>query len=328
MLGREQGRCQRGFAPLAAWASRGAMGWPVRYCAIHAASGATTNWSVMIDTVITQVPRGFSGFIWEPANEQQVVLLFAMLLAQRKFAEPLCIESADTTFPDCEAVNTDTGEPVKIEFEFRSKDFLKHKEWDVLRACNPAVRWMVVCWEDNFDGAKPDGLQVVSLQSFAADPEVVLKPVPDHLRGTEAASERFDWRAAALGSHERDVLAQLRHFGESKDTGFCIAYREGSASTRFSVVHKGHGEIGFGGNARGTVGIPFSKWSKVGDDVKLVVIEELNKALPHLRFDGHGNRKKGYDINVLLSDQAAVTRFLQAWRNVVLQLDRAAGLQP
>ena len=96
------------------------------------------------------VPTAFSGFRWEPSNEQQVVLLFGMLLALKQFEEPLCIETCDTTFPDCIAINTVTKEWIKIEFEFRSAAFLKHKrEWLLLRKLDPSARWMVVCWKDD-----------------------------------------------------------------------------------------------------------------------------------------------------------------------------------
>ena len=72
----------------------------------------------------------------------------------------------------------------------------------------------------------------------------------------------------------------------------------------------------------GTIGIPFSKWSRVGVEDKDLVIKELSAALKHMDFSGHARRKKGYDIEVLLPDEGAVERFLQAWRAVVVELDR------
>ena len=53
---------------------------------------------------------------------------------------------------------------------------------------------------------------------------------------------------------------------------------------------------------KGTVGVPFSKWRGVSRDVKVLVIEKLNTALPHLDFTHHARKKKGYDLDVLLPD--------------------------
>ena len=90
---------------------------------------------------------------------------------------------------------------------------------------------------------------------------------------------------------------------------------------KFSITCESHGGIGFGASAKGTIGIPFSKWQGVSDDVKLLVIGKLNTALPHLDFTDHARRKKGYDLDVLLPDTHAVERFLQVWRDVVAELN-------
>lgn len=253
------------------------------------------------------------------------MLLFGMLLALKQFKEPLCIETCDTTFPDCIAINTVTGDRIKIEFEYRSAAFLEHKkEWLLLRRHDPpSVRWMVVCWEDDL-GSKADsltGLEIVPLKQFAADPGLVLNPLPSGLRSEGEGSARFDWRAASLSSHQRTVLTVLRQFGANRDSGFSISWPKRDDSVKFSITCESHGGIGFGASAKGTIGVPFSKWYGVSDEVKALVIGKLNTALPHLDFTHHARKKKGYDLEVLLPDQDAVERFLQVWRDVVVELN-------
>lgn len=272
-----------------------------------------------------KVPSTFAGFIWEPSNEQQVVLLFGMLLALKRFGEPLCIEKCDTAFPDCVAINAVTGERIKIEFEFRSSAFREHKrEWLLLKKNDPSARWMVVCWEHDLknDSDILSGIEVVELKKFAADPALGLHPCPQTLKSRSEAAARFEWRAASLSPHPRSILAQLRRFGDDADSGFAVVWPERDDSMKFSITCQSHDGIGFGASAAGTIGIPFSKWYAVGDDVKALVIGKLNVALPHLDFTHHARKKKGYDIEVLLPDQGAVERFLQVWRDVVVDLSR------
>lgn len=276
------------------------------------------------------VPPAFSAFLWEPWNEQQVVLLFGMLLALKRFPEPLCIETCDTTFPDCVAFNPVTEERVKIEFEYRSSAFLEHKhEWLSLRDNGPKVRWMIVCW-DNDLGSKAEslrGVEIVELKRFSLDPTLVRNPLPSDLRSEKMTQTRFDWRVASIPPHQRGphvaaALARLRNFGENNDLGFTILWPRSDNSVKFSIVCQRHGGIRFGASAKGTIGIPFSKWHLVGDDVKALVIEKLKVGLPHLDFTGHARRKKGYDVEVLLPDERAVEKFLEVWRDVVVELDR------
>ena len=64
-----------------------------------------------------------------------------------------------------------TKQRIKIEFEFRSAAFLKHKrEWLLLRKLDPSARWMVVCWKDDLK-EKADGLpglKIVALEKFSS----------------------------------------------------------------------------------------------------------------------------------------------------------------
>ncbi len=99
-------------------------------------------------------PLNFGSLIYEPVNEQGVVFLFGMVSRQLAFS----VEYIGAEFPDCEAKQNFEGrgqpqQPVKIEFEFRSRDF-DH----VVEDCD-----IIVCWEDNWGRECP--LRVIELRS-------------------------------------------------------------------------------------------------------------------------------------------------------------------
>jgi len=99
-------------------------------------------------------PLNFGNLIYAPTNEQGVVFLFGMVSRQLGFS----IEHIGTEFPDCEAKRFIEGrkerqQTVKIEFEFRSRDF-NHP----LEGCN-----IIVCWEDNWRNECP--LEVIELRT-------------------------------------------------------------------------------------------------------------------------------------------------------------------
>jgi hypothetical protein len=80
----------------------------------------------------------FRGLRHEPINEQGVVFLFGMLAAELGFV----VESIQGGFPDCDAKlrrKDGTFEGVRIEFEFKSSEFLRHKH-------DPSGCDFIVCW--------------------------------------------------------------------------------------------------------------------------------------------------------------------------------------
>ena len=99
-------------------------------------------------------PLNFGSLIYEPINEQGVVFLFGMVSRWLGFS----IEYIGTEFPDCVAKQYIKGrgerqQPVKIEFEFRSRDY-DHP----LDGCD-----IIVCWEDNWGGDCP--LKIIELRN-------------------------------------------------------------------------------------------------------------------------------------------------------------------
>lgn len=93
---------------------------------------------------------------YAPENEQGVVFLFSHLAKKLH----LRVDRIQQRFPDCHAYRkTGRGERlVRIEFEFRSRDFKQH------RHPFTGVDW-IVCWEHNWPRVPPK-LHVVELRKF------------------------------------------------------------------------------------------------------------------------------------------------------------------
>ena len=68
----------------------------------------------------------FRGLVYSPINEPGVVFLFGKVA--HEFG--MYVELIRTGYPDCIAkrfIGKDRWEEIKIEFEFKSSDFVKHK---------------------------------------------------------------------------------------------------------------------------------------------------------------------------------------------------------
>lgn len=84
----------------------------------------------------------FRGLHHAPVNEMGVVFLFGMLAEELGFA----VESVQAGFPDCGAkrkLKKDRWQRVRIEFEYRSSNFLQHKH--DISGCD-----LIVCWEHDW----------------------------------------------------------------------------------------------------------------------------------------------------------------------------------
>jgi len=87
-------------------------------------------------------PIDFRGLRHEPVNEQGVVFLFGMVSRELGFL----VEAIQGGFPDCEAkrqVSRGQWQPVKIEFEYASKNFYEHGH-------DPKNCDVIVCWIHNW----------------------------------------------------------------------------------------------------------------------------------------------------------------------------------
>ncbi len=99
-------------------------------------------------------PLTLPGLLHAPINEMGVVFLFGMLAHKLGFV----VSRIQSDFPDCEAmreVETGRWQRVRIEFEFRSRNFLMHRH--KIEGCD-----LIVCWIHDWPEC-PESLEVVEL---------------------------------------------------------------------------------------------------------------------------------------------------------------------
>jgi len=99
-------------------------------------------------------PLNFRELRHEPINEQGVVYLFGMVARELGFL----VEGVATEFPDCDAKRmTKSGlyERVRIEFEFRSRNFREHGHNE--NDCD-----LVVCWIHDWPECPAEVLELSS----------------------------------------------------------------------------------------------------------------------------------------------------------------------
>jgi hypothetical protein len=100
---------------------------------------------------------GAWGHVYGPTNEGGVISLFGAMAERLGFL----ILKVQPEFPDCEAVRVagkDRNRPVKIEFEYESRNFLRHMH-------DPAGCDIIVCWEHNWPECP---LEVIELKKEIA----------------------------------------------------------------------------------------------------------------------------------------------------------------
>ena len=101
---------------------------------------------------------GAWGHVYGPTNEGGVIALFGAMAASLGFL----ILKIQTEFPDCEAVRVagkDRNRPVKIEFEYESRNFLRHMH-------DPTKCDIIVCWEHNWPECP---LEVIELKKAVSN---------------------------------------------------------------------------------------------------------------------------------------------------------------
>jgi hypothetical protein len=98
--------------------------------------------SSKLQRVVYGTPMRPCPLVCGPVNEQGVVFLFGAMAEKLGFV----VLRIQTEFPDCEAlmqVEEDRWERVRIEFEYESRNFLKHMH--EVSGCD-----MIVCWRHNW----------------------------------------------------------------------------------------------------------------------------------------------------------------------------------
>lgn len=89
-----------------------------------------------------KISENFRGLFYEPSSENEVLILFGMLLPY--LDDQFGIDEYTGEFPDCKA--THKGRSIGIEFELYSSKFYAHKHHldPRLPKCD-----MIVCWKNN-----------------------------------------------------------------------------------------------------------------------------------------------------------------------------------
>jgi hypothetical protein len=98
--------------------------------------------AVMAGRPIYGNPSPLPELLHEPVNEATVIFAFGIVARRLGFA----VRRIQNAFPDCEAmreVARNQWQPVWIEFEFESRNFLLHKH-------NPDRCDVIVCWVHNW----------------------------------------------------------------------------------------------------------------------------------------------------------------------------------
>jgi len=88
-----------------------------------------------------------------PTNEAGVIYLFGSVAVEMGFM----VTSLQAAFPDCEGMRRVEGgkwQPIRIEFEYESRNFMKHMH--DAKGCD-----LIVCWEHNWPECP---LEVVELR--------------------------------------------------------------------------------------------------------------------------------------------------------------------
>ena len=134
---------------------------------------------------------------YEPNNEQGVVYLFSHVA--RRFG--LHVERVQAGFPDC--VGYRNRRRVRIEFEYRSRNFLLHRHDS--RRCD----W-VVCWIHDWPGI-PERLRVIELRrEFGLGFNVWFQPVAGEYRDVIARTKYSELSSVPSLAIEGDLLLFYR----------------------------------------------------------------------------------------------------------------------
>jgi len=151
----------------------------------------------------------FKSLSCAPINEQGVVYLFGVL----HDAFDLKIESVQTGFPDCIArrnVGKGRWEEVRIEFEFQSRSFVKHKH-------DPDRVDMIVCWEHDWKQC-PEHIEVLELSILIGDMEDISKEIKEPKKLTEYQRFCQEKRLEGLSFPEIAALWRKQKTGRRPQT--------------------------------------------------------------------------------------------------------------
>jgi hypothetical protein len=135
---------------------------------------------------------------YAPQNEYGVVFLFATLA--RRFG--LRVQQVQAGFPDCNAVERATGKKIRIEFEYKSRNFREHKH-------DPKKCDCIVCWIHDWPDA-PANLRVIELRrEFGFGFNVWMMPTKGQYR-EEISQFRLGMWSVPSQCHPGDLVLYYR----------------------------------------------------------------------------------------------------------------------
>lgn len=114
----------------------------------------------------------FRGLVYAPVNENGVIFLFGKVAADLN----MYVETIRPGYPDCIAkryIGKGKWEELRIEYEFRSSDFSRHKHHS--DDCDA-----IVCWMHDWDEC-PKKIEVIELQTIITQLENPIIEEPDKI---------------------------------------------------------------------------------------------------------------------------------------------------
>lgn len=168
-------------------------------------------------------PKDFKGLLWAPSNEQEVVLLFGLLLPY--LDEPISIDECREAYPDCIAIRSHDGRRIRIEFELLSGNFQQHGH-------DPSKCEMIVCWKHNWPG-RPESIEVLELSQVIKDKNLhfILEPNQTKYLQTDWTEESF---FEVAGSSPSGYVHEIYEFCRSQ-SGLSIIFGHGDKLPSFTV---------------------------------------------------------------------------------------------
>lgn len=115
-------------------------------------------WNVLNDRPLYGPPMKPCALAYCPTNEAGVIYLFGSMAVELGFM----VTSLQAAFPDCEAMRRVKGgkwQPIRIEFEYESRNFMKHMH--DAKGCD-----LIVCWEHNWPECPIEVIELKSLVGF------------------------------------------------------------------------------------------------------------------------------------------------------------------
>jgi hypothetical protein len=165
-------------------------------------------------------PPDFRGLLWAPSYEQEVVLLFGLLLPY--LDEAYAIEECSEAFPDCRLLRSRDSLLLRVEFELYSSRFRDHKH-------DPSQCDMIVCWKHDWANCPVKNVLVLSR---------VVEKKKFILDSSRSRHEKTTWDEQSFfdhaGPHPAGFVRQLYDFCKGQ-SGLTVIFGKGGKLPSFTI---------------------------------------------------------------------------------------------